>query len=43
MPGQQDHNFGRKETAWALLLPPLVTAVMALGVALLAVISFQPA
>ena len=37
-----DHQFGRKETAWALLLPPLVTAVFALGVGLLASMPFSP-
>jgi multicomponent Na+:H+ antiporter subunit D len=37
-----DHQFGRKETAWALLLPPLVTAVSALGVGLLASMPFSP-
>ena len=37
-----DHQFGRKETAWALLLPPLVTAVIALGVGLLAGMPFSP-
>ena len=37
-----DHQFGRKETAWALLLPPLLTAVMALGVALMASYPFSP-
>lgn len=38
----EEHNFGRKETAWALLLPPLVTAAMALGVGLLASAPFSP-
>lgn len=37
-----EHDFGRKETAWALLLPPLVTAAMALGVGLLASVPFSP-
>ncbi len=36
-----EHNFGRKETAWALLLPPLVTAALALGVGLLATQPFS--
>ncbi len=38
----KEHNFGRKETAWALLLPPLVTAAMALGAGLLATMPFSP-
>ena len=38
----EEHDFGRKETAWALLLPPLVTAAMALGMGLLASIPFSP-
>ncbi len=38
----EDHDFGRKETAWALLLPPLLTAAMALGVGLLASMPFSP-
>jgi multicomponent Na+:H+ antiporter subunit D len=37
-----DRRFGRKETAWALLLPPLVTAAFALGVGLLASMPFSP-
>lgn len=37
-----EHNFGRKETAWALLLPPLVTAVISLAVGLLALAPFSP-
>lgn len=38
----QERDFGRKETAWALLVPPLVTALMALGVGLLASVPFSP-
>jgi multicomponent Na+:H+ antiporter subunit D len=38
----EEHNFGRKETAWALLVPPLVTAAMAVGVGLLASAPFSP-
>ena len=38
----EEHDFGRKETAWALLLPPLVTAAMALGAGLLAPLPFSP-
>jgi len=37
-----DHQFGRKETAWALLLPPVATAVFALGVGLFASLAFSP-
>jgi len=37
-----DRQFGRKETAWALLLPPLVTAAIAVGVGLLASVPFSP-
>lgn len=37
-----DHQFGRKETAWALLLPPLFTAAFALGVGLFASLPFSP-
>jgi multicomponent Na+:H+ antiporter subunit D len=38
----EERVFGRKETAWALLLPPLVTAVMALAAGLLASMPFSP-
>ena len=38
----REYDFGPKETAWALLLPPLVTAAMALGVGLLASLPFSP-
>lgn len=37
-----EHDFGRKETAWALLLPPLITAVSALFVGLFAALPFSP-
>jgi len=37
-----DHQFGDKETAWALLLPPVVTAAFALGIGLLASLPFTP-
>ena len=37
-----EHDFGNKETAWALLLPPLVTALMALGTGILASAPFSP-
>ncbi|MGB5397050.1 MAG: proton-conducting transporter membrane subunit [Gammaproteobacteria bacterium] len=38
----EERNFGRKETAWALLLPPLLTAAMALGAGMLASMPFSP-
>ncbi len=38
----EEHHFGNKETAWALLLPPLVTALLALGAGLLATVPFSP-
>jgi multicomponent Na+:H+ antiporter subunit D len=37
-----DHQFGRKETAWALLLPPVITAAFALAIGLLASSPFTP-
>jgi len=37
-----EHHFGDKETAWALLLPPLLTAALALAVGLLALLPFSP-
>ncbi len=41
-PWPEERNFGRKETAWALLLPPVVTALLALAVGLLALAPFTP-
>lgn len=38
----EEHDFGRKETAWALLLPPVITALLALGAGLLASAPFSP-
>ena len=38
----EERHFGRKETAWALLLPPLVTALLALIVGVLALAPFSP-
>ena len=38
----EEHNFGRKETAWALLLPPVVTALMALSAGILVSAPFSP-
>ncbi len=37
-----EHDFGRMETAWALLLPPLITAALALAAGLLATLPFSP-
>jgi len=37
-----ERRFGRAETAWMLLLPPMATAVMALAAGLLASIPFSP-
>ncbi len=37
-----ERSFGRKETAWALLLPPVLTAAIALGIGLLASMPFSP-
>lgn len=37
-----EHNFGRRETSLALLVPPLLTALFALGVGLLASMPFSP-
>ena len=37
-----EHDFGRKETAWMLLLPPVATALMALAAGLLALAPFSP-
>jgi len=38
----KEHDFGRKETAWMLLLPPLLTAAMALAAGLLSSLPFSP-
>lgn len=38
----EERDFGRKETAWALLLPPVATALLALGAGLLAFAPFSP-
>ena len=37
-----EHDFGRKETAWMLLLPPVATALMALAAGLVASAPFSP-
>jgi multicomponent Na+:H+ antiporter subunit D len=37
-----EHDFGPRETAWALLLPPVITALLALGAGLLASVPFSP-
>ena len=38
----EEHKFGVKETAWALLLPPVITALLSLTVGLLANAPFSP-
>jgi multicomponent Na+:H+ antiporter subunit D len=38
----EERDFGQKETALALLLPPLLTAAMAVGAGLLASLPFSP-
>ncbi|MFW2373710.1 MAG: complex I subunit 5 family protein [Gammaproteobacteria bacterium] len=38
----EEHDFGGKETAWMLLLPPMLTAAMALAAGLLATLAFSP-
>ena len=38
----KEFDFGRKETAWMLLLPPVITALMALAAGLLAASTFSP-
>jgi len=37
-----EHVFSGKETAWALLLPPVITALLSLAVGLLANATFSP-
>lgn len=38
----EEHHFGRQETAWMLLLPPVITAILALGSGLVAAATFSP-
>jgi len=38
----EERDFGSKETAWALLLPPLLTAALALAAGLLAMLPYSP-
>ncbi len=38
----EERDFGCKETAWTLLIPPLVTAAISLGMGLLAAQPFSP-
>ena len=38
----EERHFGRMETAWALLLPPLFTAFLSLALGLLASLPFSP-
>ncbi|TVQ95068.1 MAG: monovalent cation/H+ antiporter subunit D family protein [Chromatiaceae bacterium] len=37
-----EHDFGPRETAWALLLPPVVTAILSVAVGLFAAAPFSP-
>ena len=41
-PHEEIHPVGRRETAWLLLLPPLVTAVLTVAVALFAEADISP-
>lgn len=41
-PWPHERQFGRAETAWALLLPPIITAASALIIGLLAAAPFSP-
>jgi len=41
-PWPAERSFGRRETAWTLLAPPLVTALLTLAVGLLASVPFSP-
>lgn len=38
----EEHYFGRQETSWMLLLPPIITAFLALGAGLAAAAAFSP-
>ena len=38
----EERVFGKRETAWALLLPPLVTAMLTIGLGLLATAPLSP-
>jgi multicomponent Na+:H+ antiporter subunit D len=38
----EERDFGRKETAWLLLLPPLITAALSLLIGLFASLPFTP-
>ncbi len=38
----EERHFGKQETAWMLLLPPVITALMALGAGVFATGSFSP-
>ena len=38
----EEHDFGCKETAWALLLPPVITALLSVAAGLLANATFSP-
>jgi multicomponent Na+:H+ antiporter subunit D len=41
-PWPEDHSYGRFETHWALLMPPLVTALLAIEMGLFAGTPFSP-
>jgi len=41
-PWPQERDFGARETAWTLLLPPLVTAALTIAIGLFAVAPFTP-
>ncbi len=41
-PWPRERHFGRRETAWALLLPPLVTAFFTIAIGLLATAPLTP-
>jgi multicomponent Na+:H+ antiporter subunit D len=41
-PWPEDHSYGRFETHWALLMPPLVTAFLAIEMGLFAGTPFSP-
>jgi multicomponent Na+:H+ antiporter subunit D len=41
-PWPEDHSYGRFETHWALLMPPLVAALLAIEMGLFAGTPFSP-
>jgi len=38
----EEHFYGKSETAWTLLLPPIFTALLTLAIGLLAPAPFSP-